>query len=68
MGTGSSCDYNFEIGESYVVFARGPEKRLTTHSCAGNRPLKMADEILKVLGTVEKPREATQDPDTKPVS
>lgn len=59
MGSGSSCDYSFEKGESYVVFAHGPENRLSTHSCAGNQPIGRAGEYLKFLGKGEEPRKPT---------
>ncbi len=57
-----------EFGESYLVFSVGPEIRLTTNSCAGNRPLKLADELFQVLGRGEKPKEAVQNPERKPGS
>lgn len=58
MGSGSSCDYSFKLGESYLVYAGGTENRLQTHSCAGTLPESRAKEDIQVLGKGEEPQAA----------
>lgn len=41
--TGFSCDTSFELGETYLVFARGSKSEgFGTGFCSGNRPLQIA--------------------------
>lgn len=57
--TGSSCDYSFSEGESYLVYAGSRDGFYRTHACSGTRPLKSAGGDLKILGEgkiVEKPK------------
>jgi hypothetical protein len=43
----SSCDYQFEVGEQYVIYAqRTPSGRWTTSQCAGTKRLAEADADL----------------------
>jgi hypothetical protein len=39
----STCDYDFDVGEQYVIYLRRrPDGRWTTSKCAGTRPLSEA--------------------------
>ena len=50
-GFGSSCDYHFKIGETYLVFADGSEDELRTHSCSNTRTLgSISRDFLDTLG------------------
>lgn len=48
---GSSCDYYFDLNETYLVFASGSESELRTHACSSTRPLaSFSSDFLDVLG------------------
>lgn len=51
----SNCDYPFEVGERYLVYAYGAENELGTSACTRTRKLKKAKEDFKVLGEGRKP-------------
>lgn len=53
----SSCDYSFEEGKSYLVYAKGKEGELRTNVCARTKPLTKAEEDLKILGEGKEPVE-----------
>jgi hypothetical protein len=55
-GTGSSCDYHFKEGESYLVYAYGKENELRTHACTRTRLLNKTED-LKILGEGKEPAE-----------
>ena len=45
---GSSCDYKFQAGQQYLIYAkRTPDGRWTTTTCAGTKPLEQAAEDLE---------------------
>lgn len=46
----SSCDYNFKVGETYLVFASGTVDALKTDQCSRTSPIARAKEIIEVLG------------------
>jgi hypothetical protein len=47
----SSCDYRFEEGGRYLVYARrAPDGRLTTSLCSGTKP---ADEAIEDLAFIQ---------------
>jgi hypothetical protein len=47
MSMGSSCDYQFEVGEQYLIYAqRTPSGRWTTSACAGTKRLTEAGAAL----------------------
>jgi len=48
--TSSSCDYNFKVGETYLVYAGSRDGFYRTHACAGTRLLSTATDQVKVLG------------------
>jgi hypothetical protein len=53
--SGTSCDTQFQKGETYVVFADGDAKRgFDTSMCAGNTLIADADEILDDLRSLPK--------------
>ncbi len=61
-GSGSSCDYHFEEGESYLVYAYGKENELRTNSCSRTQLLNRAGENLKILGEGKEPSEKKDEP------
>jgi hypothetical protein len=56
VGDGSSCDYQFILGEKYLVFAYEQEGRLKTGSCSRNVTLDKAAVQLSVLGKSNRPK------------
>jgi hypothetical protein len=61
-GSGSSCDYHFKEGESYLVYAQGKKSELRTHSCSETKLLTKAEEDLKILGEGKEPVEKKDEP------
>lgn len=49
------CDYPFEGGEHYLVYAYGAETKLGTSTCTRTRKLRKARKDLKILGKGRKP-------------
>jgi len=48
---GGDCGYKFEIGQSYLIYAYGPdEKRLSTNICQRTAALTDAAADIKLLG------------------
>jgi hypothetical protein len=48
--TADNCDFPFQMGQSYVVYAhRGPDGQLSTSICARTRPLAQANDDLAYL-------------------
>ena len=60
-GSGSSCDYHFKEGETYLVYAYGKENELRTYACARTRPLTKTED-LKILGEGKEPIEKKDEP------
>ena len=54
-GGGTSCDYGFEQGKTYLVFATKRGKYLTTHSCDLTRQENQSKEIRDLLGEGKPP-------------
>lgn len=54
--TVSMCDFHFEQGESYLVYAYGSKGGLETGSCTRTKKLKRAAKDLKALGKGQTPR------------
>ena len=66
--TMSTCDYDFELGKQYVIYARRtPDGRWTTSMCSGTKPIEdasadidyiasipLAEPTGRVYGTVER--------------
>ena len=48
--SGSSCDYSFTEGESYLIYAFGKENELRTNFCRRTRLLSKTEEDMKILG------------------
>lgn len=42
------CDYSFEVGKRYLVYASGAE-RLRAHSCSRTKPVEEAERDVRVL-------------------
>jgi Carboxypeptidase regulatory-like domain len=63
LGTGygqSDCDYPFQMGESYVVYAhRSPQGQLSTNICSRTRPVRIATEDLSYLRSLASIRPGT---------
>ncbi len=53
-GSGSSCDYHFKEGESYLVYAYGKDGELRTYACTRTRVLTKTED-LKILGEGKEP-------------
>ena len=62
-GSGSSCDYHFQEGETYLVYAYGKGSELRTHTCARTRLLGKTED-LKILGEGKEPVEKKDEPNT----
>ncbi len=60
-GSGSSCDYHFKEGESYLVYAYGKENELRTHACTRTRLLNITEDV-KILGEGKEPVEKKDEP------
>ena len=58
----SSCDYSFEEGKSYLVYANGKENELRTNACARTKPFIKAEEDIKILGEGKEPVEKKNEP------
>ena len=46
----SSCDFQFEIGKRYLVYAFSDEKQLKTNVCTRTKEIGKAGKDLKILG------------------
>jgi hypothetical protein len=52
-GIMSTCDYNFEVGRRYVIYARKTaEGRWTTSMCAGTKPIEQAAADLDYIARI----------------
>lgn len=64
---GSSCDFNFELGRQYIIYARKTaDGRWTTSLCSGTKLVEEAAEDLDYIATVgarERHGYATRGPD-----
>ncbi len=47
--TTSDCDYNFNVGKNYLVYASGSSKTMQTSACSGTRPIDISAERIKFL-------------------
>lgn len=58
-GTAShnSCDYNFKLGEKYLVYASGNNDELATHKCSRTATATQASADLEILGEGFRPIE-----------
>jgi hypothetical protein len=61
-GSGSSCDYDFEKGETYLIYAYGKENELRTDYCTRTELLTKAEEDLKILGEGKEPVDRKDEP------
>jgi hypothetical protein len=50
------CDYNFDVGERYLVYAYSADDNLATSICRRTKLLSEAGEDLKVLGKSKVPK------------
>lgn len=49
----NSCDYGFEVGRQYLVYAtRAADGRLTTGACAGTKPIALAAADLEYIASL----------------
>lgn len=55
LRSASSCDYDFEIGKSYLIYAYEFEDQVQTDYCSRTRLLEKAEEDLKELGEGKSP-------------
>lgn len=51
----SSCDYGFEIGKIYMVYASGKGRETRNIACSRTAPLNRAQDDLNLLGPGKKP-------------
>jgi hypothetical protein len=51
----TNCDFPFEIGKRYLVYAFSDEKQLKTNACTRTKEIGKAGEDLKILGKGRKP-------------
>ena len=50
---GSTCDYGFEVGRQYVIYARKTsDGRWTTSLCSGTKPVEKAAEDLDYIASI----------------
>ncbi len=63
---GNSCDFTFDEGETYLIFATKhntkDENEYRTGICSRTRKLSSADNDLKILGESKKPSENNDEP------
>ena len=50
--TSSTCDYGFENGKQYLIYAYGPMAELKTHKCSRTMLLKDAETEMKGLDEI----------------
>ena len=55
--TFSSCDYNFNKGEKYLVYAEGSGGNMQSYKCAGTGQLKNSDDRIKFLQEIKLQKE-----------
>ena len=51
----TSCDYSYDVGERYVVYAYGTPAELRTYVCSRTRLLKNGDQEMKGLDEIRLP-------------
>lgn len=51
--TFSSCDYNFNKGEKYLVYAEGSGGNMQSYKCAETGQLKNSDDRIKFLREIK---------------
>ena len=54
--TFGGCDYGFNEGETYLIFAKQHNGYYETNKCSGSRILNAANPILEFLGPADKPK------------
>ena len=53
LATTSSCDYHFELGRQYVIYARRTDDgRWTTSDCSGTKPIERAAADLEYIAGI----------------
>jgi hypothetical protein len=56
---GTSCDFSFEVGKSYLIYAHNSNGRnISTNLCSGNKELQYAAEDIKLLGRSKNPQKS----------
>ena len=60
--TQSSCDFTFQKGETYLIFAAGKENDYRTSNCQRTRKLTEAKDDLNILGEGKAPLENKDEP------
>ena len=56
----TDCDFPFEVGKQYLVYAFRDEGKLKTNLCTRTKLLEKAGEDLKILGKGRRPRRSRQ--------
>lgn len=59
-GSLSSCNYGFEPGKSYLVYATGKGRETRNNACSRTAPLNQAQDDLKLIGPGTKPRDGNK--------
>jgi hypothetical protein len=62
----AACGYAFEVGRSYLVYARDADGALHTGLCSRTQPIEEADEDRVALGSGTIPVDVEDDPDRPP--
>lgn len=62
-GSGSGCDYRFQLGETYLVYAYRKGNELRTHSCSRTSLLSNTKD-LQILGEGKEPVNKKGEPET----
>jgi hypothetical protein len=57
----TSCDYGFELGKKYIVYAKVIEDKLQTAQCTGTRLYKDAGERVDFLDELQRKERQKQD-------
>ena len=48
-GENSGCEYSFEVGEKYLVYAVGSKGKFIAHSCSGTTRIENAEKDIQQL-------------------
>ncbi len=48
----TSCDYNFKMGEKYLVYATDSGEKMQTYKCTGTGELKNSEDRIKFLEAI----------------
>lgn len=64
--TSSSCDYSYESGKKYLIFAYGKSDELQTGCCSRSRTMANAAEEIKGLEEITPHKDMNESPSEQP--